>query len=710
MNIHSDQPIQSIGDDRFGRARFAENLSDAIMSWKNKESICLALHGSWGAGKTSVINMCMEFIRSKAENSKETEQPIIMRFQPWVISEQVPLIMSFLRQLKVTLNHKTTSDYARTAAKQLERYEKVLNNLKLIPGVSEYLGAILTVVTELKGMSNALVDNQDIDGSKEELCKALEQLPAPVIIVIDDIDRLPVREIRQVFQLIKAVADFPRTIYLLSFDPELVRNTLNDLQPNGQGTYLEKIVQLNFEIPELSSSAIAAYLLQELTPFLSSLSLDSEDTHRWNDIKFGSLPYLFKNAREVKRFTNMVNFRYPLIKDEVNELDMLMMEALRMFSPDLYGAIKSNASMLLSDSIYGSFEKDEREQSIQQLVGLAPKNIKRQVEILLKHLFPEVMNVIDKYGIAGLKSEWDKSRRICLAPYFDYYFSTTIDENEVSNQEAVLVYEAINDAHYLEQAFRLYFEDGRILRLLPKFQALASRDLEVFTAITIISALCEASEGGLEKPPKKNYEMPLSWAILKYIYEILQAIPANQRAIVLDGVFSKLEKSLDLPIEIAESLWRQWHPRKNDEEGKYEKILTQKEAEHLKDIALAMILRSKDDGRLLHSKRMHYILYVWDVWGGGEMVKDWTDKLLANERNIPAFLLGAGSYVTTHSGSASYSTTSFRINPESLKWLCNVEKLKETCERLLNDAPQWMVETERTIILTFLEGFKTTGW
>ena len=40
--------------------------------------------------------------------------------------------------------------------------------------------------------------------------------------IIDDIDRLQEREVRQLFQAVKAIADFPKTIYLLSFDESTV--------------------------------------------------------------------------------------------------------------------------------------------------------------------------------------------------------------------------------------------------------------------------------------------------------------------------------------------------------------------------------------------------------------------------------------------------------------------------------------------------------
>ncbi|PNR88809.1 hypothetical protein X925_05210 [Petrotoga sp. 9T1HF07.CasAA.8.2] len=45
-----DQPIESSKDDILGRASFAQALSDAILSYKEKDSIVIGLFGAWGSG------------------------------------------------------------------------------------------------------------------------------------------------------------------------------------------------------------------------------------------------------------------------------------------------------------------------------------------------------------------------------------------------------------------------------------------------------------------------------------------------------------------------------------------------------------------------------------------------------------------------------------------------------------------------------------
>ena len=50
-----------------------------------------------------------------------------------------------------------------------------------------------------------------------------------IIVVIDDIDRLSNSQIRDIFQLVKQVGDFPNIIYVLIMDRAVVCRALNEV-------------------------------------------------------------------------------------------------------------------------------------------------------------------------------------------------------------------------------------------------------------------------------------------------------------------------------------------------------------------------------------------------------------------------------------------------------------------------------------------------
>jgi len=71
-----DKPIETEKDDFLGRKRFSQHLGKALLDWKEKESLVIAIYGEWGSGKSSVINLASESIILLVQSST---------IEPWVL-------------------------------------------------------------------------------------------------------------------------------------------------------------------------------------------------------------------------------------------------------------------------------------------------------------------------------------------------------------------------------------------------------------------------------------------------------------------------------------------------------------------------------------------------------------------------------------------------------------------------------------------------
>ena len=87
----------------------------------------------------------------------------------------------------------------------------------------------------------------------------MRQRNEPIVIVLDDADRLSRGEIRNVFRLVRLTAHFPNLIYIVPCDRHRVERALNESEQGLSGSdYLDKIIQFPYNLPE-----IPAHILHE---------------------------------------------------------------------------------------------------------------------------------------------------------------------------------------------------------------------------------------------------------------------------------------------------------------------------------------------------------------------------------------------------------------------------------------------------------------
>ena len=242
-----DAAIKKLEDDTLGRANFAKELGKSILNIKAANGFVYGLEGEWGSGKTSILNMTVDYL----EENKSDENPIIIiRFNPWWFSGQNQLIKQFFKEFTYKLQN-SSNDSLKNISKSLNIFSKIVAPLQYIPVygiaakmISDGASSIADGVSEM-----AEKKEENIQSIRDEIDNAIRNQDARFLIIIDDIDRLTSEEIRQLFRVVKAIANFPKTIYLLSYDEEVVIKALKDVQNCDGKKYLEKFIQTSIDVP-----------------------------------------------------------------------------------------------------------------------------------------------------------------------------------------------------------------------------------------------------------------------------------------------------------------------------------------------------------------------------------------------------------------------------------------------------------------------------
>lgn len=459
--LSPDKPIISIEEDLLNRTPFAKNISRIIREWKKRESLVIGLYGQWGSGKSSLKNLILDILRSE-----ESSCPYIIEFNPWQCSNNELLSTAFFQEIEIILGKthrrdKSESNEAKERAEKWKMYSSICSvasvGLKVagafVPGVSllgEATGQMASVgESGAKALAAKGAINKTLTDLKKEIDKDLKELDKPILVLIDDVDRLSAEEITLLFQLVKANGDFHNLIYVILCQRSIVEKALEKLAPGAGREFLEKIIQVPFDIPTPSRDT----LKKELFAKLGQLGKGFEKIHEnpvLNQLYERALKYYFETVRDIRRFLNTLSFHVELLRPkgylEVNVVDLIALEVLRVFEQGIYERLPIIKDTLVFSSTKGE-ETTNQESSInlqkenmEFLTSSANKDNKLEVSEILQYLFPH-LNFKSSWPIQGdFTIETLKHRRVCHPNYFDRYFQLGIfsDDLRFTNLDKLL--------------------------------------------------------------------------------------------------------------------------------------------------------------------------------------------------------------------------------------------------------------------------------
>jgi predicted KAP-like P-loop ATPase len=275
---------------------------------------------------------------------------------------------------------------------------------------------------------------------RKDLREAFRSLNTPIVIVIDDIDRLTEEEINLIFRLVKANADFPNLIFLLLFDRKTVETALDKISGEQGAAFLEKIVQVGIDLPPLSSDALSNVLFRGISEALEPLISENDfDRGRFSNLWIPGLSLYFQNLRDVNRFLSSFSFAVGAFSRngvlEVNPVDLIAIETLRTTEPEVYGTIRDNKSALTK--LPQIQLRDKGPTAIAEALLANGKRNPDALRSILQDLFPSLRAVWDNHHYStDHLTGWRSEKRVCTEHFFDRYFQFGIPPGQVS--EAVI--------------------------------------------------------------------------------------------------------------------------------------------------------------------------------------------------------------------------------------------------------------------------------
>lgn len=669
--LSADRPSIDPKDDLFGHAPFAKSLADSISGYPGSDGLVLALYGPWGSGKSTVLGYVGHYI----EQLPEENRPVVVPFNPWWFSGQENLARAFLGQLQAVLPSR--NEKFKKLGDLLGDFAEGVGGLIDLSGVTGgaagKLGKLIGMLTKRKP--------RDVPALKSEISNILREAKKRVLVVIDDIDRLTPDETRQLFTVIKALADFPNVVYLLAFDRDVAAQAIEQQSGLPGERYLEKIIQVPFELPPIDREALRAALFKRLDQVLGDTPDGLFDQSYWTNVFYDGIDPLIRVPRDVVRFTNTLSVTYPAVRGEVNPVDFIALEAIRVFLPDLYGVVRANPERFSGYSRDDRYEGDRNAAQAfrQDWVNKVPESLQASTQALLERMFPKISQM--GYGSEWL-NEWRRNLRACHPDAFPIYFRLTVPLGAVRRNEMVaLLRLAASPAEFgdaLVGAKAVRRPDGlsKARALLERLMDHVEKDIVDDHIPLVIQSLFNIGDELIDPADERGaFDFGNVSRASRPVYHLLKRLPVSRRADVLDAAI-KAGRAIAVQSWLLRSVDEEVAKAKESTETT---LLSADEVTQLKATWLDRVRAISGETSFMDHPELPRLLAVWRQWGDGAEVRTWCDRATVSDDGLLALL----PKFLQHTRSQTMGDWAVRLQPRlNPTWLENYLDTAACAERL----------------------------
>ena len=265
LTLLDDQPAEQ---DLLHFQRYLHALEKTVFARDATAPLVVGVFGAWGSGKSTLLGMLEKHLAFMPDPQNGTlEQAaqksvhpwVVVKFSPWLYRNEPSLLLPLLA----------------TLAKELPAFEKLVKNLvKFGPEVVKKLAAmgmeaattglpLLSFLSSLNGKSVAGETPQvkDLQQQIAEAVKVVTGDDKRLVFLIDDLDRChDSKQIVNLLEQIKLFLHLDRCLFFIAADRAQIVKAIDKEFAGAGEAYLEKFVQLPFELPPHQSQHLVGLL------------------------------------------------------------------------------------------------------------------------------------------------------------------------------------------------------------------------------------------------------------------------------------------------------------------------------------------------------------------------------------------------------------------------------------------------------------------
>lgn len=365
-----DEPIETSEADRLGRSEFARTLARRLLKTSSShQSFAVGILSPWGYGKTSFLNLIKDELKRYGT--------ICIDFSPWTYGKENNLIREFFTEVGKHLRR-----YADDLPRDMMEYAHILEKSEST--------SWLSILLSLGSTGHSLEQQSNL------LKQSLQKIDRPIVVFIDDLDRLRGNEVMEILKLIRNAANFSGIKFVAAYDRNYLVEAIKNQNIESASRYLEKIFQIEYTLPTFEHSRLIEYLNEECDRFIRKV--DKEELRQIIDGR-GRMKRFAKeellSMRDVKRYANSLQNSYEKLAGNVVLCDLMNLEILRLMYKPVYDLLSLRWTQVLMEEegflrLYESSEERENDILYSQKVPSFEMNVQLKgmgySEVEAKHI------------------------------------------------------------------------------------------------------------------------------------------------------------------------------------------------------------------------------------------------------------------------------------------------------------------------------------
>lgn len=387
--------------------KYAETIIDQLLRTDiSTHSFAVGITGEWGSGKTTFLNVLENKLNGRVE---------IVSFNPWMCRTPEQVTDDFFATLRQQL-----SPYHSSFSKPIHDYARYFSNATFSLG-NGFLSKI------------SLGTQQDsLQKKKQRLSERFATLKKPIVVIIDDLDRLESSEVFEVLRLIRNTADIKNIIYLVAYDKEYVTHILMDKGIKDSTAYLEKIFPVEIHQPKVEDYQILQLLRNDLDSMkIFKMNFADELLRRLTGDEKELIVKILGNYRQTRRFVRVYSLNVLYIQrvftNEIKLMDLFWMELLQTYDKTVYDLLNKETDIMLYSNagryiLRPGIDKD-------RCISKEEKQYEYKGEIRWKDGTDKILMLLfGKYAKVTAMS-------ICKVENFDKFFTLSVSPYRLSKSE-----------------------------------------------------------------------------------------------------------------------------------------------------------------------------------------------------------------------------------------------------------------------------------